>query len=95
MRDIDFDIKEIFAVLAILFIMAIALMQITPSKKKIDTAHKSASFRIIESDSFYHILCIDGLEYFAGILDGSHKIIRILDDEFGKPAKCSLEVTTQ
>lgn len=55
-----------------------------------ETTQDSPSIRIIEEDSSYHILCIDGVRYFAGILDGSHKIIRILNDTTSEPLKCSI-----
>jgi len=53
--------------------------------------HETQKIRIMEYHGFGHEFCAYGEKYYAGMLDGSHKMIRIIDDDSDFPLKCSMD----
>ncbi|MCK5548556.1 MAG: hypothetical protein KAI64_06050 [Thermoplasmata archaeon] len=79
-------IEQIIIITGVITIIYACIMITISEREKKVPISEIKSFRIIEADTFYHMLCIDGKQYFSGLLDGSHKIIRVLED--GEPMKC-------
>ena len=69
------------SLIIVLIMMLLIYHKINPSDDHND------DFFIIKYGPSHHEICIDGQVYFTGMIDGEHRIIRILTD--GEPEKCS------